>query len=382
MLRKILTVLLVSAAPLIAQAPQPPAQPPSAGHEEHSPVIITKQGETQPEPGANLPATAPVITIQGLCAAPAAAAKTAAAKPAGPCKTVISKAQFEKIIDAVVPKARRAELPPMARQQIAHQFATLLVMAGKAKQKGVENDPNVKEQLTLSRDQVLASAYNQKLLDEAQPTDAEEQKYYDANKSSFDEATLQRLYIPKGTPSKDKPVDADAEKAAAQKLHDRAASGEDFAKLQKQAFANQPNAQSAPSPDMGPRRRGSLPPDQESAVFALKPNDVSALLENPAGWYVYKVTAKRTLPFAEVKEEIGHRLQQQKYMDLRNGATNSADIKLNEAYFGAAEHPEMEGMPGMRTPPSGPSSRKPGTPPTSQPAPQPQAPQAQPNPHQ
>src|ERR1051326_2312300 len=104
MLRKILTVFLVSAAPLIAQAPQPPAQPPSAGHDAHSPVIITKRGETQPEPGANLPATAPVITIQGLCAAPAAAAKTAAAKPAGPCKTVISKAQFEKIIDAVVPK--------------------------------------------------------------------------------------------------------------------------------------------------------------------------------------------------------------------------------------------------------------------------------------
>lgn len=357
MLRWIPTVLLVSASPLVAQAPQTAAQPPAAGeHEGHS-IVITKQSEKQPEPGANLPATAPVITIKGLCAAPAAA-KTAAAKSASGCQTTISKAQFEKIIDAVVPKNRRDELPPTARQQIAHQFAMLLVMAEKGKQKGVENDPNVKEQLTLSRDQVLASAYNQKLLDEAQPTAAEEQKYYDDNKSSFDEVTLQRLYIPKGSPSKDKPVDADAEKAAAQKLHDRAAAGEDFTKLEKEAFANQPNAQAAPSPDMGPRRRGSLPPDQESAVFALKPGETSALLENPAGWYVYKVTAKRTVPFSDVKEEISHRLQQQKYMDLRNGATNSADIKLNEAYFGAAQEPEM---PGMQMP-SGPSSKKPATP--------------------
>lgn len=381
MFRKILATALISVALVFAQAPQPPAaQPPAGGeHEGHSPIIITKQGETQPEPGKDLPATAPVITIKGLCAA-LATAKTAAAKPPEPCQTTITKAQFEKIIDAVVPKARRPELPPQARQQIAHQFATLLVMAEKAKQKGVENDPSVKEQLQLSRDQVLASAYNQKLLDEAQPTDAEEQKYYDENKSSFDEATLQRLYIPKATASKEKPVDADAEKAAAQKLHDRAASGEDFAKLEKEAFASQSNPQSAPSPDMGARRRGSLPPDQESSVFALKPGEASALLENPAGWYVYKVTAKRTLPFAEVKEEIGHRLQQQKYMDLRNGITNSADIKLNEAYFGSAREPEMPGMPGMRNPPSGPSTKKPATPPASPQSPQPQpAPQA--NPH-
>jgi parvulin-like peptidyl-prolyl isomerase len=238
-------------------------------------------------------------------------------------------------------------------------------MARKGEQNGVENDPNVKQQLKLSRDQVLASAYNQKLLDDAQPSDAEIQKYYDQNPSSFEEVTLQRLYIPKATPTKDKPVDANAEKSAAQKLRDRAASGEDFNKLEKEAFANQPNPQSAPPADMGPRRRGSLPPDQESAVFALKPGEVSQLMENPAGWYVYKVTAKRTVPFADVKEEVSRKLQQQKYMDMRNDITNSADIKLNEAYFGAPEG-EMPGMPGMHPPPSGPSSKKPPASPTPQ----------------
>ena len=387
-MQRFLAVLLLGSLPLFAQTPaqqpsspdqsaKPTAQPSSAtpqanapAEHEHS-IIMTKQGEKQPQPGANLPATTPVITIQGLCSPSAATAKSAPAKgtadsksaemqKAG-CSTVITKAQFEKIVDAVVPKARRAELPPMALSQIAHQFAMLMVMAQKGEQKGVQKDPNVQEQLRLSREQVLAQAYNQKLQDEATPSDAEIAKYYNENPSSFEEVTLQRLYIPKSVATQDKPANPDAEKAAAQKLQERAAAGEDMNKLEKEAFANQPNPQSAPSADMGARRRGSLPPDQESAVFALNVGQVSSLLENPAGWYVYKVTAKRKLPLTDVKDEISRKMQQQKYMDARNAITNAVETKLNDAYFGAPEQSEHEMPPGMRMP-HGPQSKKPETP--------------------
>ncbi|PYX85004.1 MAG: hypothetical protein DMG68_18970, partial [Acidobacteria bacterium] len=68
-----------------------------------------------------------------------AAGKTATDKPAtaANCNTVITKAEFEKIVNAVVPKTRRAELPPTAKQQIAQQFTTLLVMATTAQKRGI-----------------------------------------------------------------------------------------------------------------------------------------------------------------------------------------------------------------------------------------------------
>jgi hypothetical protein len=344
------------------QAPPPASHP--AGETPATSPKAAENPKAAEAPGASLPADTPVITVQGLCAT----ATGSATQSSPDCKTVITKGQFEEIVNAVVPKFRRAELPPTALQQIAHQYSMLLVMAEKGKQQNLEASPTVQEQLKLSHDQVLAQAYNQKLQDESQPTDAEVEKYYNENPSSFEEVTLQRLYIPKAIASKEKPVDATAEKAAAEKLRQRAAAGEDFTKLQKEAFANQPNSSAAPSTDMGARRRGTLPPDQENAVFSLNAGQVSALLENPAGWYVYKVTAKRKVPLTEAKEEISRKLQQQKYMDLRNAATNSVDARLNEAYFGPSA-PEM--MPGMPHMPSGPSSKKPANPatPQSQPGP-------------
>ena len=386
-----------------------PAQTPAAAPPKSAPTSTTTAAPSsneaksaEKEPGTNLPPETAVITIKHLCsgggsASPetaggsaAAPSKTAvagaAAKPAASsanCNTVITKAEFEKIVNAVVPKSRRAELPPTAKQQIAQQFSTLLVMATTAQKRGIERkDPNVQEALKLSRQQVLASSLNQDLMEQATPSDTEIKKYYDENPSAYDEVTLQRLFIPKATaPTKDKPSNPDAEKADAEKLRGRAAAGEDFDKLQKEAFASQPNPQGAPSVQMGPRRRGAMPPDQESAIFATSAGSVTQLFDNPAGWYVYKVVSKRAVPLADVKEEILHKLQQQRYMDARNAITNSVQTEFNEKYFGSSA-PEGMHMPGMNMPspkanpaatpkpkPPSPAAPSPGTP-ASPPPPQ------------
>ena len=265
-------------------------------------------------------------------------------------------------MNAVVPKNRRTELPPTAKQQIAQQFTTLLVMATTAQKRGIEHkDPNVQEALKLSRQQVLAQSLNQDLMEQATPSEAEIKKYYDDNPSAYDEVTLLRLYIPKATTT-GKPGDADAEKAAAEKLRARAAAGEDFDKLQKEAFASQPNPQGAPSAQMGPRRRGAMPAEQESAIFSTPAGSVTQLFDNPAGWYVYKVVSKRAVPLTDVKEEILHKLQQQRYMDARNAITNSVEPEFNEKYFGAAAEQGMK-MPGMNMP-GGTKAGKPAVPPS------------------
>jgi len=370
MLRSFALLLLISSIAIAqASAPQQASKPAAPSSQPAAPAA-PKAAEN---PGANLPPETAVITIKHLCATPAApAGKGATAKSSAKtadCNTVITKAEFEKVLNAVIPKARRAELPPTAKQQIAQQFSNMLVMATAAQKHGVERkDPNIQEALKLSRQQVLAQALNQQLMDDSTPSDVEMKKYYDQNSSAYDEVTLQRLFIPKAnSTSKDKPSDPATEKADADKIRSRAAAGEDFDKLQKEAFANTPNPQGAPSTQMGARRRGSLSPDQESVVFSTSVGQVTQLFDNPAGFYVYKIVSKRTVPYTEVKDEILHKLQQQKYMDARNAITNSVQTEFNEKYFGGVEgaRPAMPAMPGMGArPTSAPApEKKPGAPP-------------------
>jgi hypothetical protein len=328
MFRNVLALFLLSSF----VAAQQPAKNEPAKPAQPAPNLQGRPAEA----AESLPDSAPVITIKNLCTDGSTAPS---------CSTVITKGQFEHILDSVLPSGMK--LPPASKQQIAHQYASLILMSTAAKKAGVtENDPEVQARVELATKSAIAQSYDRRLHEEAKPTDVEIEKYYKDNPSAFEEVTLARLYIPRATPSKSKPADEAAEKAAAEKLRQRAAAGEDLDKLQKEAFTSSGNTGTPPPTQIGPRRRGQgLPPDQETAIFALQPGSVTQLLENPAGWYVYKVISKRQVPLSEVKDEISAKLQQQKYTDERDAINKSVDTQLNTAYFGNAEEGGMPGMP-------------------------------------
>ena len=351
-------------APAAQPAPPVPAQtnaqpqpaqpaPPMAGHMHAAPGEPEESVAPQP-PQPPLPATTPVITLdycQG--AASATAAKTS-------CKKVITKAEFDRILDAAIPKSRRpagADVPPQVKQAVAKEYLNMYVMASEAEKRGYPaKDPMAEEMLRLSRMQVLSMALNQELQEKTKPTDAEVESYYKDNPSAFVEVGLRRLYIPKPAPvtppaptptgatpnpadaSKPadaaKPADPEALKATAEKIRDRAATGEDLDKLEKEAFEAAGNKQTPPPTQMGNRRRGILPPDQDTQIFALNPGEVSKLFDNPGGFYLYKVESKRTLPLTEVKEEIQRKLQPEKLNDARKAITEKVKSDFNEKYFG------------------------------------------------
>ena len=306
-------------------------------------------GPVAPQPPQPLlPANTPVITLdycQG--AARATAAKTS-------CKKVITKAEFDRILDAAIPKSRRsagADVIPQVKQAVAKEYLNMYVMASEAEKRGYPaKDPMAEEMLRLSRMQVLSMALNQELQEKAKPTDAEVASYHKDSPSAFVEVGLRRLYIPKPAPvtppaptptsatpnpaDASKPADPEAIKAAAEKIRDRAAAGEDLDKLEKDAFEAAGNKQTPPPTQMGNRRRGILPPDQDAQIFALNAGEVSKLYDNPGGFYLYKVESKRTLPLTEVKEEIQRKLQPEKLNDARKAITEKVKSNFNEKYFG------------------------------------------------
>lgn len=379
------------AGPAAAQqfaAQQTPVQPANSATPQPAP----KPGvETPaPNPGADVPAMASVITIQGLCS-PASTAKTGATaatkstasgkNAAGaPCKTVVTKAQFEKILDAVNPGTQ--PVAPAMRRNLGQTYVDLLTFSQAAHKAGIDKDPNFNEYMRLLRMKALQDFYRRKLeKEDRNPPESEIEAYYKQNIQKYEQIKLGRIFIPAKNPSaanKD-----DWEKKAAQEasdIHDRAVKGEDLEKLQKEAYTTLGLTISPPATNTGNRRRGMLAPSEEKELFDLKAGDVSQVEQEPAGYIIYKVDSKETLPEAQVKDEISRELFRQKMESQLKSVNASVHADFNDQYFEPSSPPPAAVRPG-RPGPVPPGMREPGerAEPAS-PGAKPPAPAANPNP--
>jgi hypothetical protein len=315
------------------------------------PTTSTQEPAAEP---AKVAPDAAVITIPGLCD------KEPADKTSADCKTIVTRAEFEKLIEAVAPT-----MPPTARRQLATRYANGLMMAHEAEQMGLDKGPRYEEMMKVSRIQVLAQELGRSMQEKAdQVPDKDIEDYYNKNTAQFEEADLHRLFIPKNKqlePTSEKLSEeatkkrqelAEASmKAVAEKLQARAAAGEDFNKLQAEAFLAAGLKAKAPNTDMGKIRRTALPP-AHAAAFDLKTGQVSALITDGSGFFVYKMGERDTVPLDKAKEEIHNILRGQRMQDSMEAMQHAATPTLNDEYFGPEqEHPGMMGPgAGMRSP--------------------------------
>ncbi len=310
-------------------------------------------------PAPESPKVAPdaaVITITGMCDHPPADKNAT-------CKTVITRAEFEKIIDAVQPS-----MPLRGRRSFADRYARALIMAHKAEEMGLDKSASYEERMRLQRVQVLSQELGRALQEKAsQVSDKDVEDYYQANLPKFEQAELERVYIPKAEQplsfeekKPDAPADEEKEKQEkakaeqamkdeADKLHARAVAGEDFAKLQTEAFTAAGIKAGTPNIDMGKTRRATLSPSQVS-VMDLKPGEVSGVIVDQNGYFIYKLKAKTTLPLDQARDEIKGTLRSQRLQEETQAAAQSATSALDESYFGP-EAPARGPMPGMPMPP-------------------------------
>ena len=403
--------------------PAAPAQAPSAGH---APPMQQVPGQATPamaepaesKPPAEVPMSAVVLTIKGVCPATTpAASKTAAAdkaaataaapaakKPAD-CKTELTRAQFEKIASGLSPN-----VTPQLKRQLEQALPRFMAMSEAAKKKGLDKSPQYLETLKVAKMQILTTQLQREVQEEADkiaPEKVEEQ--YKSHPETYEQFSLDRLFISryKQVQAEDKEDEKEPEKLAeeqqkvkeaaekakqekgeqelnalADSLRERAAKGEDFVKLQKEAFEAAGQKVDNPTVNLPKVRRTGLPP-AHAAVFDLKVGEASAVISDNGGHYVYKVVSKEVLPLDQVKDEIHNKLKSERLKEMMDKYTNSFAAIPNEEYFGPAAAagpppPHMRGrMPMPPGPPGQPQGAAPPAP-ASQ-APPPAAPPTKPN---
>jgi len=326
---------------------------PTAAAGQQSAAPASKPAENPAQEASSTPPDAPVITIPGLCDHPPAD-KTATSS----CTTVITRAEFEKLIDSIQPS-----MPQRSRKQFATRYANALVMAEKAEQMGLDKDASYQEHMKLARIQVLSQELNKALQEKAgQIPDKDLEDYYHSNAPKFEQADMERIFVPKTAqlPPDVKLSDEElqkrnkesetAMKAEADKLHTRAVAGEDFNKLQAEAFQAAGITGSAANASMGKIRRNTLPPTQVS-VMDMKPGDISSVIVDQNGNFIYKIKAKDTMTLDQAREEIRGTLRSQRMQDSMKAIQDSATPTLNESYFAPPPAPTLQPKPGQSAKP-------------------------------
>lgn len=276
-----------------------------------------------------------VIRIGGLCDNQAEG-KVAIAN----CETVITRAEFEKIIRAVQP-----DMKVRAQREFAERYATALVMAKKAERMGLSKGEDFEEQMKVARVQILSLQLKKAIEQEAaQISEADLERFYHDHTKSFEQAELERIYVPrtqdsttldKSSNDSDKRMQSQrmeqTMRALAAKLRARAVAGEDFHSLQADAY-NIAGMKNTSNPRLGTIRRISLPPNQVS-VMDLKPGEVSPIIETANGYMIYRMNAKDTLPIDKVRDEIKGVLRSQRLEGETQEIEDFAPLTLNEVFF-------------------------------------------------
>lgn len=371
----LLTSLALGQGMQAASGQKSGTQSAAAGQQEPRPEL--DEMPAPKVPSSQVPPTAAVITVQGLCPASATSAgKTAtrtrtAAKPASSaeCKTVITRAQFERLADALNP-----QMPLPTKRQLAEAYPRLLLFGQKAREMGLDKEPEFQEMMRFATLQLLAQNLTRNLQKKAgNIPETEVAKYYQDNPTRFQQVELLRIFIPKSkqhapeagsaAPAKaDTAADQAAMKAVAEKIHTEAAAGGDFQKLQQEAFAAAGINSQSPNVNLGKLTREGLPTNQQQ-VFELQAGKVSELLDDPGGYYIYKVVSKQMIPLDQAKGEIHNFLEQQSFRKQMEAMIGSVKPELNQAYFaGPGPRPRRGAAP--TTPPANkPPAAQPGGPP-------------------
>jgi len=184
-----------------------------------------------------------------------------------------NQAKFDQIIaDAKSkdPQFASQEIPPEQLNMLKQRLGRIYIAEKKAIEKGMDREPSVRLQMMLQHARVLAQKYAvDKLQDKMKATDEEVNTYL------------------AGHPE----LDTDKKnRAKAEEVLKRARAGEDFGKL-AQEFST--DGSKDKGGDLGWFGRGQMVPEFEQAAYALKPGEISDVVQSKFGFHIIKLEEKK-----------------------------------------------------------------------------------------
>lgn len=189
-------------------------------------------------------------------------------------KQPVNQHKFDQLIADIKsrdPQAAAQEIPPEQLNMFKQRLGRIYIAEKKATDQGLDKKPELRLQMMLQHARVVAQQYaKDKLQDKMKATD-EEITAYIAKHPELDTDTKNR--------------------AKAEEVLKRARSGEDFAKL-AQEFST--DGSKDKGGDLGWFGHGDMIPEFEQAAYALKPGEISDVVQSKFGFHIIKLDERKT----------------------------------------------------------------------------------------
>ena len=306
-----------------AQAPAPPASNPT-------PAISAAPSLSQPtSPAVQAPVPEDAVVLK-----------------VGDQK--FTKADIDRLILHLDPRSQQT-IATQGKKEIGDRYALVVALSDQAHLHHLDQTPEFTQRMALEKQQMEAQFAFEEINKQAKVTPEEVQQYFTAHAADYDQITVRQFVVrkkaaePKPDPAHPAPptgpgtgLSPEEAKTRAEAIRKEVAGGTDIKKVIEDFKApgdiiieGEPRA----------IRRGGMRPEMEKVAFALKDGEVSEPLDLPQALVFFQVTKHNQTDIKDVTPEIEKKLQQQKVNATLDGVKKSANVWMDEQYFGAPSKP-------------------------------------------